>query len=290
MKIGAMSILFREQQNTSAHITHSECLKRMKNAGFDAADLNLCLIATRRTPLHLDDWKRDADLTAKSIEELGLSVKQCHLPFKGAKQILKTPEDHEFYDKMFYRAIDVASYLGIPWGVIHPETYRKRDWSFEEKLERNHKVNDAYIEYALSKNVNIAYENMPHKDGTYNFCTCAEELCELIDSYRDTRVGACWDTGHGNLYSPVDQYDQIVKLGSRLHAIHVHDNAGKNEDQHVPMLFGTVNWERVVSALRDVNYTGDFIMELHLHDNSPEFLKDKYAHCFFESAKYILGL
>lgn len=287
MKLSAMSLLYRDQRGTKEQIHLDEAIRRMAAIGYDAIDLNLVLICNGYLGLHTDDWKAEAEKAAIAAEETKIELAQCHLPFRGKRVNLKTPEQLEFYYEMVYRAIDVASYLGIPWGVIHPETYRGEGLSDEECARRNHENKDKYIEYAFKKNVNIAYENMTLRDCA-GFCTYVDQLIYLVDSYNDERIGACWDTGHANMVYK-DQYDPLIKLGHRLHCTHINDNLGK-DDLHLPPFSGTIKWETLIKALRDINYPGVLNLEINLNNNAPERLRDFGAQYALETLRTLITL
>jgi len=284
MRVGTMSILFREQLGTGEHIGYVECLKRVKAAGFDVVDLNLCQICGHKTTLHLDSWQKDAEEIARTAHDLGLSLPQCHLPFKSVKVKWQEPEDYKYFIEMFYRAIDVAAVIGFPWAVIHPDRYfnipESENWDLETFIRKNHEEYDPLVEYALKKGVGIAFENMNR--GRFSQ---AEELVAYIDSYHDDRVGACWDTGHANMhYKGGDQWDPLHVVGHRLHATHIHDNRAK-DDLHLLPYDGTINWPRVVAALRDIQYTGDFVSEAGSNFWTPNDMKDyvgRHVHYVME--------
>lgn len=284
MRIGTMSIIFREQLGTKEHIGYVECMERAKNAGFDVIDLNLCQICGHKTRLHLDSWQEEVEKIAEAKERLGISFPQCHLPFKSKKVKWETPEDYEYYTKMFYRAIDVAAELKFPWAVVHPDRYfnvpGSENWDLDKFIEENHREYDPLVEYALKKGVGIAFENMNR--GRFSQ---AEELVAYIDSYHDDRIGACWDTGHANMYyKGGDQWEPLHKVGHRLHATHVHDNNAK-DDLHLLPFEGTIDWPRVVAALKDIQYTGDFVSEAGCNFFTPDDMKDytaRHAHYVFE--------
>ena len=283
-----MTILFRELPGEEKHIQHIEAMTRIKNAGFDAADINLCLLAAHKNPYYTDDWQREADLVAEAAAGIGIELPQCHLPFKSAKVKWKAPDDRAYYTQMFYRAIDVAARIGIPWGVIHPECYRNTALTNEEKLRLNHEEYDKLIEYALSRGLNIAYENMRFRTAGNNYCAVAEELCELIDSYGDKRIGACWDTGHANTcYS--DQYDPLMLVGERLHCTHIDDNTGSEEDLHLAPFGGTIKWESVCRAMRDIQYKNPLMLEVFVNRHVPNALKDDIARAAHSAAAYLAG-
>ncbi|MBQ2029188.1 MAG: sugar phosphate isomerase/epimerase [Clostridia bacterium] len=286
MRIGTMSILFREQNGTSEHIGYVESLQRIRRAGFEVADLNLCQLCAHKTTLHQDNWQEETEKIAEAVKTLCISLPQCHLPFKSKKVRWESPEDYAYYIKMFYRAIDVAVMLGIPWAVVHPE--RSADhpgFTRAQHLAANHKEYDALVDYALGKGLKIAFENM-----RMGYGSDAEDLVELIDSFHDIRIGACWDTGHANThYKKGDQWDALHIIGNRLHCTHIDDNRG-DEDLHLLPWEGMVDWARVIAALRDINYSGDLILEGFINLFAPDSLKDENGRHAFAVMSQLLTL
>ena len=57
-----------------------------------------------------------------------------------------------------------------------------------------------------------------------------------------------------------DQYKEITAIGSELRALHAQDNYG-NGDSHVMPMAGTINWDQVFHALKEIGYKGDFTFE-----------------------------
>ena len=277
MKLCGMTLLYRDIRGSKDKMPIDEAVRRIAAAGFDAVDANLVMICNKTLRLHTDDWKYEAEKIALAVQETGIELVQCHLPFKGKKVKWHTPEELAYYYEMFYRAIDVAGFLGIPWGVIHPERFIGQNLSDEECCRINHATNDKYIEYALNKGVNIAYENMT-LGAKAGYCAYIDQLVDLIDSYADPRIGACLDTGHANMVYN-DQYEPILKLGHRLHCTHINDNLGK-DDLHLPPFSGTVKWESVIKGLREINYPGVLNLEIGINNSATDNLKDagaKYA-------------
>jgi len=85
-----------------------------------------------------------------------------------------------------------------------------------------------------------------------------EEVKEVIDEVDSPWLGACFDTGHGNIYSEVRE--QIEALGNRLLTFHMQDNEGR-ADQHMQPPYGTVDWEGFGKALRSVGFEGQVLVE-----------------------------
>lgn len=287
MKLSGMTLLYRDIRGSKEKMLISDALRRLSGVGFEYADLNLVMICNRVLGLHGDDWKVEAEKIALAAEETGIKIAQCHLPFKGKKVKCHTPEDLEFYYEMFYRAIDVAAFVGVPWAVIHPNTLKGKNLSDDECARINHEENDRYIEYALNKNIKIAYENMT-LGNCAGYCTYVDQLVHLIDSYSDDRIGACLDTGHANMVYD-DQYEAILKIGHRLHCTHINDNLGK-DDLHLPPFSGTVKWETVMKALRDINYSGVLNLEIGLNNEAPDNLKDAGAKYALETLRSLTTL
>ena len=287
MKLCGMTLLYRDIRGSKEMQPISEAIRRLASVGFDAVDANLVLICNRTLRLHEDDWKYEAEKIALAVQDTGVELAQCHLPFRGKKVKCHTPEDLEFYYEMVYRAIDVASFLGIPWGVFHPETLKGKNLTDDECAKINHETNDRYIEYALNRNLNIAYENMT-LGKCAGYCTYVDQLIHLIDSYNDSRIGACWDSGHANMVYD-DQYEPLIKLGHRLHCTHLNDNLGA-DDLHLAPFSGTIRWESVIKALRDINYPGVLNLEIGLNNNSPDSLKDAGAKYALETLRALTSL
>jgi len=287
MKLCGMTLLFRDIRGSKDKMPIDEAVRRIAAAGFDAVDANLVMICNNTLRLHTDDWKYEAEKIALAVQETGIELAQCHLPFKGKKVKWHTPEELAYYYEMFYRAIDVAGFLGIPWGVIHPERFIGQNLSDEECCRINHETNDKYIEYALNKGVNIAYENMA-LGAKAGYCAYIDQLVDLIDSYADPRIGACLDTGHANMVYD-DQYEPILKLGHRLHCTHINDNLGK-DDLHLPPFSGTVKWESVIKGLREINYPGALNLEIGINNSATDNLKDAGAKYALETLKAIESL
>ena len=282
-----MTLLFRDIRGSKDKMPIDEAVRRIAAAGFDAVDANLVMICNKTLRLHTDDWKYEAEKIALAVQETGIELAQCHLPFKGKKVKWHTPEELAYYYEMFYRAIDVAGFLGIPWGVIHPERFIGQNLSDEECCRINHETNDKYIEYALNKGVNIAYENMA-LGAKAGYCAYIDQLVDLIDSYADPRIGACLDTGHANMVYD-DQYEPILKLGHRLHCTHINDNLGK-DDLHLAPFSGTVKWESVIKGLREINYPGVLNLEIGINKSATDNLKDAGSKYALETLKAIEAL
>ena len=67
------------------------------------------------------------------------------------------------------------------------------------------------------------------------------------------------DTGHCGLIGQKTA-DAVRALGGRLGALHVHDNNYIADNHTLPYL-GKLNWDEILKALAEINYSGDFTFE-----------------------------
>ena len=183
-------------------------------------------------------------------------------------------EDKErlaFCDQMTCRAIDASAYIGAKYAVIHPQ----RDAEKHTLIDRTVALLTPFNEYAKARGVTLCVENM--------YTTYPEELREIVDRMA---CGACWDVGHAN-FGKHPQYEGMTLLGKRIRVLHLHDNYGTRDDHSMPY-FGTIDWDEIMRALRDIGYEGTFNYEVaatHL----PMALREDHARYLVDAAKLLLG-
>ena len=81
----------------------------------------------------------------------------------------------------------------------------------------------------------------------------------VADKVDSLRLGLNYDCGHANLTS--DPMTVLRQAGPRIVSTHIHDNHGR-EDEHVAPGFGNIDMDAVCRELAEVNYHGDFTLEL----------------------------
>lgn len=84
---------------------------------------------------------------------------------------------------------------------------------------------------------------------------------ELLEVVRQSSVEACWDFGHAymnhvRLGRPLDPPDGLLS-----HVAHVHCHDVDRED-HQPLVFGKVPWERLLGRLAACGFDGTVILEV----------------------------
>lgn len=114
-------------------------------------------------------------------------------------------------------------------------------------------------------------------------------MLRYVDELNSEWIVACLDIGHAVLVR--EQPDEFIrKLGNkRLKCLHVHDVDG-TEDLHTFPYFGITDWDAVMKALADIDYSGDFTFESSLFfDNKPAELYPQYAKLLAATGKHLVS-
>lgn len=239
----------------------------MVEAGFDAIDFGFFKEQYYNEGTDGAAGKEKFLNLRKYAEDKGIYFNQAHAPFPTS-----TKEDKETEEifKDVVRSMRNASYLGIKDIVVHPKqhlTYMD-DGVPEQLFEQNVEFYNKLKPYCEEYNIRVCLENMWQG---YRFiggwrvvdsvCSKPDEFIRYVDALDSKWFGACLDIGHCMLVHEKPA-DFIRKLGNRLVALHVHDVDGMDDLHTIPYHGGMGDWDNIAKALREINYTGDFTMEV----------------------------
>lgn len=254
-------------------IDMAEAIGFFAKAGFEAVDVNFSAVIYdtefEHEPILDGDWKRNLDNVMEALNRNCLEVALTHLPFY--RYDLPDGELLARNTGLMYRSIEAAAYIGAKFAVIHPY----RDESLATLVPETVSFLSPFRDFAGECGVMLCVENM--------FTTSAETLAEITDALH---VCACWDVGHANL-GGFDQAFSLRKVGTRLKALHLHDNYGTKDDHSLPFL-GTVDWQGILSALGDIGYLEAFNYEVNAK-NLPMELRMEHAAYLVKAAKILMG-
>ncbi|WFB36102.1 sugar phosphate isomerase/epimerase [Kiritimatiellota bacterium B12222] len=90
-----------------------------------------------------------------------------------------------------------------------------------------------------------------------------QAMMDFIASVGEGNLGICLDSGHCH-FNAVDIASAIRVFDSALIETHFHDNHGLR-DEHLPVGEGTIDWEGLISALREIDYLGGVTFEQRDH-------------------------
>ncbi|MBE6612769.1 MAG: sugar phosphate isomerase/epimerase [Ruminococcaceae bacterium] len=216
---------------------------------------------------YFEDLKRYAD-------SIGVRIGQTHGRIKGYKLDEVINENEKKGARLDMMATKL---LGCRHCVIH-SVGLGLDASAEDQRRYNRRMFDDYLPFAKEFGVKIASETFGDTttpDGRSGIDFFGDET-EFLNAYREISEKdgnapffcTCMDTGHTNKAARFDgqplPHELIYKLGSSIECLHLNDNDHMT-DQHKVPLSGTIDWQLVLEALRDVGYEGSWNMELNLY-------------------------
>lgn len=244
--------------------------------GFKDVAISLCNGSLLRKSQH--EWVQIADTISKTLQKNGLQLIQTHA-YMYSLGLSSEIIDQDIEDVMA-QTIRISGELGAGWCVFHPRTSVNSGFNPWISLEDNKRAFSVYLDLAIRYGTGIAVENLPifcHgvPSMPYFGYNCGD-LCQLVDSLDDERMGVCWDTGHANMIG-FDQAEAIRYLGSRIRCTHIHNNFGGNDDHSTPEQ-GNIPWHKVMPALRAANPDCLLTLETHCRYSEPELLVSFARH------------
>ena len=143
--------------------------------------------------------------------------------------------------------------------------------SYEDAWKRSRDAIRQMLPTAKKLGVAIAVENVWNK-----FLLSPVEFRAYVDSFKSPWVKAYFDVGNILLYGFPHQWIDI--LGERIVRVHVKDFSVETR-QFVALLTGSVDYPRVVNALRGMGYDSYLTAELSPFRQFPEqFVRDTARH------------
>lgn len=252
-------MLFSSQTSTlAARYGIFKAVDLLMDGGYTALDLS-CFGANAF--IMDDQWEQTATALRERADSRGVVFNQAHAPFGGGFE--------HYTQKLiptFPRVFAFCRILGVRQIVVHP-LQKGRYYGHEQELfDMNMEFYRSLIPLSEEYGIKIAIENMWQTHPvTHRICddVCADphELAAYFDTLNDpAHFTVCLDIGHVALCGREPE-DAIRVLGAhRLGALHVHDVDYLNDLHTVPYV-GRINWDRVVDALAEIGYRGEFTME-----------------------------
>lgn len=245
-------------------IPMEERFKLIKAAGFDG-------VLLWWADDHIDE-DGNKELQPELARRIGLFIENIHTPYDSANSLWTDSSDGDAYEKVLMNCIADCAKYEIPTAVLHasrgsilpPPNYLGLD-----RIKR-------LVEFAERKNVNIAIENIRHP----------ELLDYIFPSIHSSRLGFCYDSGHENCYT--HGTDLLRKYGSRLMALHLHDNDGTDDYHQLPG-DGTIHWDTLMKKLDAAGYTGAIALEVQNRVSLRSAPPEVFLNSAFNAAKQLVN-
>lgn len=235
-----------------------KAIEIIADTGFDAIDFSMGNMQDPNCPWMKSDYRQHAAQILDLAHSKGVYFNQAHAPVpvsatgQNTADVLKNIS----YETM-ERTFEVCGLLKIPHVIVHGIFYPQISVNSEMKLEANVTYFRKLKELAEPHGVRVALENIMKTFAKPKYFTA------IMDALDDDFFLACVDVGHCNIVNN-GSGELIRSLGSKVQALHVHDNH-VDYDEHLIPGTGNADWSDTLSALADIKYSGDFTLELSDH-------------------------
>ncbi len=250
-------------------LTAEEAVKEFKKHGiycFELSDEHGLELLSRGEPKEVGRRFREY------IDAEKFTVKQGHLWLS-----CRLVSDTGALEKLC-KWIELYEAVGIENAVLHCDPVAQNDnLSNKERLDLNIEKLKQVQQFTEGMKIRICLENLTR------IVRDADELMYILSALSPERFGICLDTGHLNLCGG-NQREFILKAGPRLNALHIADNEGERDQHMMPFGKGSVDFEAVVSSLKEIGYSGMFNYEIPGESRAPLEVKgyklEYIAKCF----------
>jgi sugar phosphate isomerase/epimerase len=220
------------------------------------AEMQLDFVDLTLDPPAAAAWRIDPARVRRALDEHGLDIvghTAYYLPLGSPFAAVRQAAVAELR-----RCIQVFAEIGAWWMNIHPDRYAPmHDRAFF--IQRDLESLSELLDFGKQLSVGLMIENVPLDFNS------VEELSDLLDPLPE--LGLHLDMGHANLRVWQNTTESILnKYGGRVRHVHLHDNKGGDADLHLPLGAGTMDWVRLVKALKASGYDGTITLEVFTPD------------------------
>ncbi len=231
-------------------------LDAIAELGFDYFEL-----AMDSPQAHFTTIRRQKDAILKALERHRIGL-VCHLPTFLALADL-TGSIREASVSEMVGSLEVAAELNAMKVVIHP-SYVTGLGGFVVDQAREYGLRSfrTIVEKANELGLCLCLENMfPRMNSLVN----PDDFHTMLDTFPSLRLTL--DLGHAHIGSRDERrnLDFLQRFPDRLAHIHASDNFGK-EDNHLPIGAGTIDFRRIIKALKQTGYDETVTLEIFSRD------------------------
>ena len=260
MELTTSTNIYFEREN-EPFIPMRESIIKCSEAGYKQLDFGFAELILVSERFKSEDWLSEIKEYKELAKKLNIKFIQAHATIFDFCN-LDSSENYKFQEELFKRSIEGAAFLGAEWIVVHPSTGIKNG-SYDNKTHENNVMFfKEYSEFAKSKNINLAIENMwgKTKEGIKRYAVEPSELLKLVQDVNKENVKVCWDVEHGSIEG-LNQKEAILLLKDYIVTTHISDESGIDNIHILPYL-GKANWNEILEGLGLINYNGIFNFEI----------------------------
>ena len=245
-----------EIDSIALHIGEEKAVELVAKSGFDGWDFSMfqmCsnlggVLVPKKHPTAGENYLAFARKLKQIGLDNGIVCNQGHAPFPSS------PKSIDYLK----RAIECVAEAGGDICIVHPMN--------NGSPKKNAKMFMELLPFAKEHNVKIATENMWNwnvflRHSSFAACATPESFNAHLDAVNDDFFVACLDIGHAEMKgSKTTAPEMIRSLGSRLKALHIHDNDKLHDSHQIPFSMN-INFKEVALALKEIGYDGYLTLE-----------------------------
>lgn len=219
-------------------------------------------------------FDRVSEAEKRKIKEAvaGVPYLTTHLPYTGLEYMAPSGKEGEDAIATLKMTMKATEFLGAKLAVIHPKP--GPGMSMEESWPILLKRFREWGGMAQDMGFKLAVETMWPKS--------VKDFARLIHEINHENVGAIIDVGHQSEYAELvarvkpeergtekgrQAYNDINmmlvdQLGDKLIHFHVHDIEPPTWKEHRPLIYGFVDYPRLISKLKKTGYQGTLVFEI----------------------------
>jgi sugar phosphate isomerase/epimerase len=160
------------------------------------------------------------------------------------------------------KALEIVPEFGIEQVVVHP-SYAIGSAAFRKGFVKQAGREFLGVLYEKAENLglNLCLENMPSQLG---WLLKPEDFKEIFENF--PKMGLTLDIAHANIRVEENRSFKFIELfAQRIKHVHVSDNFGI-EDNHLPPGCGMINFTKIFSSLKRINYDDRISLEVFTPD------------------------
>lgn len=236
-------------------------LETIAKLGFDYMELAMDPPQAHSRKVH-----RQKEELLRTLEDCKMGL-ICHLPAFVYTADL-TASIREASLKEVVESIDVAADLRPLKVILHP-SYIVGLGIFVSDQARQYAIRslEDVVERADHLGVVLCIENMFLRS---HWLSDPEDFVDIFERFPTLLLTL--DTGHAHINTEGEKkiIEFIERFSDRIHHIHANDNFGK-EDNHLPIGAGTIDFSKIIKALKGIGYDETITLEVFSQDK--DYLK-----------------
>lgn len=217
----------------------------------------------------------DMESVQNLLSKSGIECENLHAPFGHINDIWLPGEGGDAMLGELIAGVDTAARYAIPLTVVHLSSGPVPPPIGQIGIDRYR----ALLEHAERVGVKIAFENQ----------RLLGVLCHAMEVFPEAAF--CFDVGHEQCFMHGE--DTVALWGSRIGAVHVHDNHKKhNKDEHMIPFDGAIDYEDVARRIARTRYDKALMLEVFKGNSAfyEEISPEDFFHRAADAARRVADL